>query len=90
VVFGRVPLLFYVLHLYAIHFAAILLAYLYHQPVGWLWRGGFWMNEVPDGYGHGLRVVYLTWLVLLVILYFPCAWFAEYRRRHKAWWLSYF
>jgi uncharacterized membrane protein len=90
VVFGRVPLLFYVLHLYVIHFAAILLAYLYHQPVDWLWRGSFWMNEVPDGYGHGLPVVYLTWFVVVFVLYFPCAWFAAYRSRHKAWWLSYF
>lgn len=89
VVFGRVPLFFYVLHLYAIHFAAILLAKLSHQPVGWLWKGGFWMNEVPEGYGHGLPMVYLTWLVVIVVLYFPCAWFAEYKRRHKAWWLSY-
>jgi uncharacterized membrane protein len=90
VVFGRVPLFFYVLHLYAIHFAAILLAKLSHQPVAWLWKGSFWMNQVPEGYGHGLPVVYLTWLVIVVLLCFPCAWFAEYKRRHKAWWwLSY-
>jgi uncharacterized membrane protein len=90
VVFGRVPLFFYVLHLYAIHFAAIVLAKLSHQPVAWLWKGSFWMNQVPDGYGHGLPVVYLTWLVVVILLYFPCAWFAEYKRRHKAWWwLSY-
>jgi uncharacterized membrane protein len=89
VVFGRVPLLFYVLHLYAIHFAAILLAYLFHQPVDWLWKGSFWMNDVPDGYGHGLPLIYLTWSAIAVLLYFPCAWFARYRSRHKAWWLSY-
>jgi uncharacterized membrane protein len=89
VVFGRVPLFFYILHLYAIHFAAILLAKLSHQPVAWLWKGSFWMNQVPDGYGHGLAVVYLTWLVVVILLYFPCAWFAEYKRRHKRWWLSY-
>ena len=91
VVFGSVPLLFYVLHLYLIHFAAILLAYASHQPVAWLWKGTFWMNEVPADYGHGLVTVYTMWIVLLAVLYFPCAWFAEYRRRHKAqWWLSYF
>jgi uncharacterized membrane protein len=89
VVFGRVPLFFYILHLYAIHLAAIVLANLSHQPVGWLWKGSFWMNQVPDGYGHGLPVVYLTWFVIVVLFYFPCAWFAEYKRRHKAWWLSY-
>jgi uncharacterized membrane protein len=89
VVFGRVPLFFYILHLYAIHFAAILLAKLSHQPVAWLWKGSFWMNQVPDSYGHGLAVVYLTWLVVVILLYFPCAWFAEYKRRYKRWWLSY-
>ena len=89
VVFGRVPLFFYVLHLYAIHLAAILLGKLTHQPVGWLWKGGFWMNQTPDGYGHGLPVVYFMWLAVMVLLYFPCAWFADYKRRHKAWWLSY-
>jgi uncharacterized membrane protein len=89
VVFGRVPLFFYVLHLYAIHFAAILLAKLSHQPTAWLWKGSFWMNEVPDGYGHGLTVVYLMWLLDVTLLDFPCAWFAEYKRRHKRWWLSY-
>jgi len=55
-----------------------------------LWKGSFWMNQVPEGYGHGLGMVYAMWVVVLVALYFPCAWFAEYRRRHRAqWWLSY-
>jgi uncharacterized membrane protein len=89
VVFGCVPLLFYILHLYAIHFAAILIANLSHQPAGWLWQGGFFLNEAPDGYGHGLPVIYLTWFAVIVLLYFPCAWFANYRSRHSAWWLSY-
>jgi uncharacterized membrane protein len=89
VVFGRVPLFFYILHLYAIHLAAIVLAVFFHQPVGWLWKGSFWMNETPAGYGHGLPLIYLTWAVLATALYFPCAWFAEYRRRHGRWWLSY-
>ncbi len=89
VVFGQVPLFFYILHLFAIHLAAIGLAQLSSQPVAWLWRGAFWMNEPPDGYGHGLPAVYLTWLLVIVVLYFPCAWFARYRREHKSWWLSY-
>lgn len=89
VVFGRVPLLFYILHLYAIHFAAILLAWIFHQPADWLWKGSFWMNPNPEGYGHRLPLIYLTWFIIMVILYFPCAWFAEFRRRQKKWWLSY-
>ena len=90
VVFGRVPLFYYVLHLYTIHLLAIGLAMVSHQPVDWLWRGAFWTNEVPSAYGHGLGMVYAMWALLLALLYLPCAWFAAYRERHRAWWLSYF
>jgi len=85
VVFGQVPLFFYILHLYAIHFAAIVLAKLFHQPVEWLWGGAFWMNDPPPGYRHGVPLIYLTWFAIVALVYFPCAWFAQYRRRHKTW-----
>lgn len=88
-IFGRVPLFFYILHLYVIHLLAILAAYAFHQPVAWLWHGGFWMNETPAGYGYGLPVVYAMWLLAVIILYFPCRWFADLKARRRSWWLSY-
>ena len=33
------------------------------------------VNDIPDGYGHGLPFIYLMWATVLVILYFPCRWF---------------
>jgi uncharacterized membrane protein len=83
-VYGRVPLFFYILHLYAIHLAAGLLGYLSHQPVSWLFHGGFFLNYPPDGqpYGHGLAVVCGMWFGIVVLLYFPCAWFAGVKKRH--------
>lgn len=88
-VFGRVPMFFYVLHLYVIHLLAVLVATLFHQPVEWLFRGAFMMNDIPDGYGHGLPFIYLMWAIVLVILYFPCRWFMEVKQRRRDWWLSY-
>jgi uncharacterized membrane protein len=88
-VFGRVPMFFYVLHLYVIHLLAILMAVLFRQPVDWLFHGAFLLNRVPDGYGHGLPFIYLMWLTVLVILYLPCRWFMELKQRRKDWWLSY-
>ena len=88
-VFGRVPMFFYVLHLYTIHLLAVLMAVLFHQPAAWLLHGAFMRNDIPDGYGHGLPFVYLMWLTVLVILYFPCAWFMGVKQRRKDWWLSY-
>jgi uncharacterized membrane protein len=88
-IFGRVPLFFYTVHLYLIHGLAILLAVLFHQPVQWLLRGAFWMNRLPQGYGHGLPMIYAIWLTAVALLYLPCSWFAALKQRRKSWWLSY-
>jgi uncharacterized membrane protein len=88
-VFGRVPMFYYILHLYVIHLLAVLMAVLFHQPAEWLLHGAFMRNDIPDGYGHGLPFIYLMWFVTLVILYFPCAWFMGVKQRRKDWWLSY-
>ena len=88
-VFGRVPMFFYILHLYVIHVLAIAMAYIFRQPVDWLWHGSFWMNDTPESYGHGLYFIYMMWLLTVGMLYFPCWWFAKLKQRRKDWWLSY-
>jgi len=82
--YGRVPLFFYILHLYVIHLAAALLGFLTHQPVGWLLHGGFFLNYPPEGqpYGHGLGVVCAMWAAVVLLLYWPCAWFARVKKKH--------
>lgn len=87
--FGRVPMFFYVLHLYLIHTMAVVVAPLFHQPVDWLLHGGFFMNDIPEGYGHKLPFIYLMWITAVALLYFPCRWWAGLKQRRKDWWLSY-
>ena len=89
VIFGRVPMFFYILHLYLIHALAVVVAVLFRQPAAWLLHGGFWVNDLPDGYGHNLPFIYLMWITAVVILYFPCRWWAGLKQRRKDWWLSY-
>ncbi len=89
-VYGRVPLFYYVLHLYLIHLATIAAAMLFHQPASWLWHGAFVLNPIPTGYGHGLVFIYSVWLLAVASLYIPCRWFMEFKRQHRDWaWLSY-
>ncbi|MBZ5667138.1 MAG: heparan-alpha-glucosaminide N-acetyltransferase domain-containing protein [Acidobacteriia bacterium] len=88
-VFGRVPLFYYVLHLYLIHILAILVALAFHQPI---LHGSVIADFVtkPPGYGHGLPFIYAMWILAVAILYLPCVWFMEFRSRHRDWtWLSY-
>jgi len=89
VIFGRVPLFFYILHLYLIHALAVVVALLFRQPAGWLLHGGFWTNDIPYGYGHNLPFIYSMWVLAVAILYIPCLWWAGFKKRRKDWWLSY-
>jgi len=87
-VFGRVPLFYYVLHLYLIHILAILAAKATHQPSHWL-IGGPLMLMPQAHYGHGLPFIYAMWATVVVLLYLPCKWFMDYKQRHDDWWLRY-
>jgi uncharacterized membrane protein len=87
--YGRVPLFYYVLHLYLIHLIAIGIALVSHQPI---LHGHLTVDsgQRPLGYGHSLPIVYLVWIVAVAILYLPCNWFMAFRaRRRDLTWLSY-
>jgi uncharacterized membrane protein len=89
VVFGRVPLFYYVLHLYLLNILAILAAMVFRQPI----LHGTVIADFatkPAGYGHGLPFIYATWILAVAMLYPPCLWFMKFRSRHRDWgWLSY-
>ncbi len=87
VTYGRVPFLFYVVHLPLIHLLAVLLAWAMVGEAGWL-LGGF-VPEKPPGYGLGIAGIYAAWIFVLVLLYPMCRWFAGLKQRRHDWWLSY-
>ena len=91
-VYGRVPFFYYVLHFTTIHLAALLTT----VALGLDWR--WWLRLPPDGsifvgkpagYGFSLGIVYLVWLAIVALCYFPCRWFAGVKQRNKSPWLSY-
>jgi len=89
VIFGRVPMFYYILHLYLIHILAILVAIAFHQP---MLHGAVIADFAtkPAGYGHGLPFIYAMWTLAVAILYLPCLWFMQLRSQHRDWsWLSY-
>jgi uncharacterized membrane protein len=91
ITFGRVPLFYYVLHIPLIHGGAVLLDYI---RFGWSpqWGHGPWEvhpGEIPEGYGVSLPAVYLIWIFVVFVLYWPCRWYAEVKRRNRSVWLSY-
>jgi uncharacterized membrane protein len=88
-VYGRVPLFFYVCHLFLIHVAAIGVYASLHEPVGWLLHGGFFANEPPNPGGVDLPYIWAWWIAIVALLYYPCRWFAAVKQRRTEWWLAY-
>lgn len=87
-VYGSVPLFYYVGHIFAAHLVGIALA---------LMQGGELRRipvvtdpaSLPSWYGVGLPGVYLAWLIVVVIMYWPCRWFSQLRASRRHWALSY-
>lgn len=89
-VFGRVPLFFYVVHIYVVHVLAIYTALLFKQPVDWLLNGAFMLNMLPEGYGHGPPFIYGMWIVAVLLMYPLCWLFLRFKQRHPdCWWPRY-
>jgi uncharacterized membrane protein len=93
ITFGRVPLFYYILHLLVIHSLAILFSYAQYGRAPWLfqnWPPPGTPLPFPEGYGYSLPIVYLVWLLVVLLLFPPCYWFANLKRRRRDAWLSYF
>lgn len=84
IVFGRVPLFFYVLQWYTAHLIGIGLHVAAGRPV----PGP--PGAAPAGnFGFGLGVTYLAWIAGTLLLYPLCRWYAGVKARRRDWWLSY-
>ncbi len=86
VTFGRVPFLFYVLHIYLVHAIAVAAGVAQGYPASAMRNVFLFM---PEGYGFGLPVIYLTWLAVVAALYPLCRRYAALKARSRAWYLSY-
>ena len=93
IVFGRVPLFYFLVHFFVIHLLAIPLALVRYGHAAFLLNplptlGGSAALYPPD-YGYSLGVVYAIWMGVVLTLYPLCLWFARVKERRRDWWLSY-
>lgn len=82
--FGRVPLFFYVAHLYLLRISS--------APIA-IARFGKDALKPPPGHagspGFELWAAYAAWIVALILLYPACRWFARKKAESKSPWMSY-
>jgi uncharacterized membrane protein len=91
-VYGRVPMFYYLLHIFFIHIATMIAAPLFTDFSWkvWILKEPLWFTETLKGYGFSLGVVYLVWLGIIISLYPLCKWYDRYKQNHKEKrWLSY-
>lgn len=92
-IFGKVPMFYYLLHIPLIHLLAIAVCYARYGQVHWMFESPsiqLFPFTPPPGWGYSLPIVYLVWFVVVATLYPLCRWFTGVRQRRREWWLSYF
>ncbi|XVJ67253.1 MAG: DUF1624 domain-containing protein [Lacibacter sp.] len=91
-IYGRVPMFYYILHIYLLHAAAMIAAGLFTNFSWqvWILKEPLWLTQTLKGYGFPLSIVYIVWTGVILILYPLCKWYDRYKQKHKEkWWLSY-
>ncbi len=85
--FGRVPMFFYILHIFLLHIMVTIAIVL---------TGGDWHDTIiTNGMKNfqpkfSLGVVYIVWATAIMVLYPLCKRYDKYKMSHKdKWWLSY-
>ena len=87
-VYGSVPFFYYVVHIFVAHAVGVLLA---------LIQGGELRRipiitdpaSLPDWYGVSLAGVYVAWVLVVLLMYYPCRWFARLKATRRDWWLRF-
>jgi uncharacterized membrane protein len=83
-IYGRVPMFYYICHLYFIQFGAYSLFTIQGFKLSDLDKGP------PPGYGLNLPLTYAVWFTLVLLLYPLCKWYDRYKSSHRDnKWLSY-
>lgn len=90
--YGRVPLFYYLVHIYLLHLLAMIAA----ETTGFSWKDmiftNTWITQNLDlvGYGFNLLTVYVIWLSMVIVMYPLCRYYDAFKQSHRQqWWLSY-
>jgi uncharacterized membrane protein len=89
-VYGKVPLFFYLIHWYIVH--PFLIAIMFLQGFSWtemnFASGNFGRPKEVES-GLELWAIYIIWIGVVLILYYPCLKYSIYKTEHQKWWMKY-
>jgi uncharacterized membrane protein len=87
--YGRVPMFYYLLHIPAIHLAALVVSYRRDGAIHPQWYASAPFTFVPAEHRWGLWLLYVVFAIVVAALYVPCRWFGGLKARHRKGLLKY-
>lgn len=88
-VYGRVPFFYYIGHFLLAHL--LCMADFFRTGHSFAERidpASPFLFRLSQG-GYELGIVYGVWLLVVLLMYYPCRWYGNYKLTHREWWLSY-
>lgn len=87
ITYGRVPFFFFILHLAVISLGSYVWTYIsFGKGVNLSFMSA---KDWPVEYQPSLWRTYIVWFLLIILLYWPCRWYGQYKAAGKAPWVSY-
>jgi uncharacterized membrane protein len=78
-VYGRVPLFYFIIHLFLIHSLMFIILYFQGFKNNDFVFGAFKNGRPEAANGVSLAAVYLIWIAVVIILYPVCRWYGNYK-----------
>lgn len=89
-VYGKTPMFFYLIHWYIVH--PLLIVILFIQGFSWaemdFASGSFGRPKAVES-GLELWAVFVIWVSVVMLLYFPCKRYGIYKKGNRKWWVKY-
>ncbi len=89
IVYGRVPLFYFMGHFLLIHLLCVALFFASGHTISQAFDGQSPLGFRPANFGYTLPVVYLLWWLVVLTMYPLCKKYGIYKSTHRKWWLSY-
>jgi uncharacterized membrane protein len=91
-VYGRVPLFYYLLHFALVHLIAAGICLVQFGSAWYAFESpdlAHFPFSAPPGYGLRLPMIYFWYAVVVLAMYPLCRWYAGVKARRQDWWLGY-
>jgi uncharacterized membrane protein len=90
ITFGKVPMFYYLMHIWIIHISALIVQWLQTGIVHHEWYATAPYATVPPEHRWSLPLLYLVFFVDVTLLYMICRWYVQYKFSHpEKKWLKY-